>query len=906
MTRKKPQNDGKPERENRRLGFGAAVSLLLVLLLALGATGTAAAQTDINGCTNINSAGSYEVTQDVDKSLTGYCFTVTSDDVVIDGNGNTINATTTDPSGAIRISNAGGTVSNVTIENLFITNFETGIAVEDTEDVELVNIDTTSTKTAVLVEDSTDVTVESLTVSDTDTGVDVQSSTDVTVRDSSLLSTPFELPGFDDPIDDPPFDDPFDPPEFLNQDSSSVGVQSSHAGASGIRLNETQDAVIENNTVSNFEEAGVLVSVGNTAGSNEVTGNEVVNNTQGVIVETSGPLTSPNQVVDNEARANDLGIGVLGRSPSPRNEITGNELTDNGDGIYVLSEDEDIIDNTVSNSSLIGVGMTGVDVDVRENTVTESGASGIHVQGGSSNDVVDNIVEENEEAGIRIGSPGFDTDNNTLVDNTANENDVGILVEEGSSDNLLELNEANENTWGIIVLLSDENELVENEANHNDGEFGAEQPLPPIIEDFPGIGIKIAGSADTTVQDNEANQNGFTGISVLDSSGTEVDNNDVHENGISGNGDGFGSQFGSGIGVFRVGFFSERPPETPPRDIQPKSITPASHTMGIAAPNRITNNDATGNQVGITLLGATDNILSDNTATENFVGIRTLDAFNNTFTDDTSRNNIEFDYMDMTGFFFFGDSLESVDSLEPNDIESPDISDLNTVENLNIGNSEKPNTEVSFKTVNFVLRGTSAQPPANPEATSTGRYFEAAPTFFLGEGPIRGDPIQDPIEPKQLPTALLDIDLHYKNSDIQRIDESSLGLWGYEGFEGFGGWLKIENEPGFGETGVDEQNNVVSWNYTLGTLPASQNELTPQNEGEVSPIQLPVFGAFGESTGCVNRRNLGRGQENSECPFDRDVQRGGSREELDRSTGRGGDGRHRDSATSRRNRGRGR
>ena len=577
-------------------------------------------------------------------------------------------------------------------------------------------------------------------------------------------------------------------------------------------------------------------------------------------------------LTDNTANNNELGFRLI----VAESTLTGNTANDNVDDGFAL-------DNSFGNI------LTG-------NTVNNN-EDGIALDGLEDNELTGNTANENEQTGIELDD---NSDDNTLTDNTANNNDVGILLEGGSENNLLELNEANENTWGIIVLLSDENELVENEANHNDGEFGAEQPLPPIIEDFPGIGIKIAGSADTTVQDNEANQNGFTGISVLDSSGTEVDNNDVHENGVDEGG--FAGQFGSGIGVFR-GFSGDTPSEPEPRELAVLS----SHT----SPNRITDNDATGNQVGITLLGATNNTLSDNTATENFVGIQTFDAFNNTFTDDTSRDNIEFDYMDMTGYSgVFANSFEQ-NSLEPNAIESPGISDLNTVENLNIGNSEKPNTEVSFKTVNFVLRGTSAQPPANPEAESTGRYFETAPTFFFGGGP--GGPIGDigelsaeSIETQQheLPSTLLDIDLHYNNADVQGIDESSLSLWAFDTFEP--GWLDVSgiDEPGSQGPEVNEQKNVVSWNYTLGTLPASQNEITPQDEGEVSPIQLPVFGAFGESTGCVNRRNLGRGQENSECPFDRDVQRGGSREELDRSTGRGGDGRHRDSATSRRNRGR--
>ena len=69
----------------------------------------------------------------------------------------------------------------------------------------------------------------------------------------------------------------------------------------------------------------------------------------------------------------------------------------------------------------------------------------------------------------------------------------------------------------------------------------------------------------------------------------------------------------------------------------------------------------------------------------------------------------------------------------------------------------------------------------------------------------------------------------------------------------------------------------------------------------------PVFGwQLGEDEkDCIDRRSLGRGQEDEECAFDRDIERGGSRRELDRQTGRGGDGEHIDSETSRRDRGRG-
>jgi hypothetical protein len=57
--------------------------------------------------------------------------------------------------------------------------------------------------------------------------------------------------------------------------------------------------------------------------------------------------------------------------------------------------------------------------------------------------------------------------------------------------------------------------------------------------------------------------------------------------------------------------------------------------------------------------------------------------------------------------------------------------------------------------------------------------------------------------------------------------------------------------------------------------------------------------------GCTNTRDLSRGQEKEECPQDRVIERGGSRQGLDRRSGRSGRDRQRDSVTERRGRSRG-
>jgi hypothetical protein len=73
--------------------------------------------------------------------------------------------------------------------------------------------------------------------------------------------------------------------------------------------------------------------------------------------------------------------------------------------------------------------------------------------------------------------------------------------------------------------------------------------------------------------------------------------------------------------------------------------------------------------------------------------------------------------------------------------------------------------------------------------------------------------------------------------------------------------------------------------------------------------EVEVIGGGQEETGeaeedadCVNRRGLSRGQESQECPKDRTIERGGSRDELDRETDRRSDTRRRDRSRGSRSR----
>jgi len=138
------------------------------------------------------------------------------------------------------------------------------------------------------------------------------------------------------------------------------------------------------------------------------------------------------------------------------------------------------------------------------------------------------------------------------------------------------------------------------------------------------------------------------------------------------------------------------------------------------------------------------------------------------------------------------------------------------------------------------------------------------------------------VSPSAIEDGLTNLELRYKGGDVAGVDATTLALWRFN--TTVGEWRELDG------SGVDTSRQVVTANIT----------------------NFSTFGAFGEEGqaggvrggggDCVDRRDLGRGQESQECPNDRGISRGESRDELDRETDRRSDTRRRD--RGRRNRGR--
>ena len=88
----------------------------------------------INSCQTLDTSGTYVLTQDI-KNYGGTCFTITANNVTLDGNGYTIDG---DDSTGYGIYMTG--MSNVTVKNIIVTDFDTGLFIDASSNNNLYNI----------------------------------------------------------------------------------------------------------------------------------------------------------------------------------------------------------------------------------------------------------------------------------------------------------------------------------------------------------------------------------------------------------------------------------------------------------------------------------------------------------------------------------------------------------------------------------------------------------------------------------------------------------------------------------------------------------------------------------------------------------------------------------------------
>ncbi|WP_207586237.1 right-handed parallel beta-helix repeat-containing protein [Halomontanus rarus] len=95
--------------------------------VALTGTGESDAGTDVTGCRVIDSAGVYQVRNEISDATAQHCFEITASDVVLDGNNLQINGVNAADSSAVFVNGTAGALTNVTVKDVYASQFSRGL-----------------------------------------------------------------------------------------------------------------------------------------------------------------------------------------------------------------------------------------------------------------------------------------------------------------------------------------------------------------------------------------------------------------------------------------------------------------------------------------------------------------------------------------------------------------------------------------------------------------------------------------------------------------------------------------------------------------------------------------------------------------------------------------------------------
>jgi len=615
---------------------------LSLLGLAAGA-GTASAMHQIDSCADdVTSPGLHEVNSSISNSTASSCIDITASDVVLEGNGNSIDGVDQDGSSfGIDVFSQ----TNVTVRNLTVTNWETGVQYDDVDDGNIIDVNAITNDfegIALLSSDNNDVTANNVTGTNFD-GI------------------------------------------FLDSSSNNNNVTNNDAngnGRDGIRLDSSNgNNVTENDASGNDADGIVLVS---SSDDNDITANNASGNTDGIDLTSS----DGNNVTANEASDNDDdGIDL---AESSNNDVTANEVKDNADdGINLdsSSNDNNVSANDVSENADEGINLesSSNSNEVTKNDVTGNSDDGIRLESSSDNIVSGNDITDSGANGTVIDDgTNVTLENNdiTSVGLTSFPNADAIRLLGSSSDITV--------TGGSIDLSASGRNGVQGFG------LGYSSVTNLTVEnvDMEGIttGVNIQNGGGSIVRGNNITNSGANGVSLTGSPNLVIENNIIETAGT-------GNTATEGI------FYDGDNVNVTDNVVDGVQSADAGISDSPGSSDAVISNNTVKNVQGgdgIFLRGS-DSLVKDNTVTnagEN--GIRLDSSDNNDFIDNTAWNN------GISDFRIDGSSGNVVENLDIGASTAPNTTLDFTGNNFELsGNSTPPADPAGEQNISRFIEATN-------------------------------------------------------------------------------------------------------------------------------------------------------------------------------------------------------
>ncbi|WP_167768511.1 right-handed parallel beta-helix repeat-containing protein [Haloarcula amylovorans] len=359
----------------------------------------------ITSCTRITESGRYELTGELENRDAGTCLQVSASDAIIDGNGHRIEGTGNESAKGVWIvpaesANSDG-ISNVTIQNIQLTNWGTGVEIGQRGDntaATLTDITVSNNDVGVGLFEAGDSSIANVTAVENEQGMVLTETGDVEIRESTVArNTQGGL--------------------YLTQGSDGnllTTLTVKNNSGPGISIGDpTPDTRLLDSRIANNSGFGI-----------EITGNSFNTNISNVVVKNNNnsglrvdDTASDTRVVDSEFIGNGYGDTVSEEGDGHGIELHGDfdstvlrglTLERNSQMGLAINESDDtqLVDTVVGGNGGDGIRSYGSveTISIERTNVAGNGNTGIRLSAGTNGfDMRDSSVRGNDGTGIRLG-----------------------------------------------------------------------------------------------------------------------------------------------------------------------------------------------------------------------------------------------------------------------------------------------------------------------------------------------------------------------------------------------------------------------------------------------------------------------------------------------------------------------
>ncbi len=384
---------------------------------------------EINSCSVIDKSGYYYLTADIISS-DWVCIKITTSDVILDGYGHKIDCGGVGNYG-IYVYSASGTLTNITIKNITITNCDSyGIYFEDVENSKIESCNLSNSE--IYLDKSKNNRIVQNTLKNSEIQLYYSNNNDI--LENILIDGSVDI-------------------SYSNYNNINNNIFSSEYPTKTAIYVYSRNNKIESNLINATFSGGIKAQ----GDYNEIVNNTIIKTEYTAIYVSYSEFVkiAGNKIVEPDSTGIDLYYVF-------NSQIKNNKLVDVKRGINLGDSDNNFIeDNYIKNKfdSYDSITLS----DSKNNTINNNeivvASDGVYLSESSNNIISNNKISECDDSGIELSYSYF----NKIFNNIINNSDNGVDLYE-SDNNVIHSNQISNSSWkGIRISNSELNNISNNE-----------------------------------------------------------------------------------------------------------------------------------------------------------------------------------------------------------------------------------------------------------------------------------------------------------------------------------------------------------------------------------------------------------------------------------------------------------